>query len=47
MNARIAATLIPANQYSNSPNDDTEKRLVAVIAINRIRAVNQMGTSTQ
>ena len=28
----IAATLMPANQNSNSPNDDTENRLVAVIS---------------
>ena len=27
----IAVTLMPANQNSNSPNDDTEKRLVSVI----------------
>ena len=28
MKTMIAATLIPANQNSNSPNDDTENRLV-------------------
>src|SRR6478609_715047 len=32
MNTMIAATLIPANQNSNSPNEDTENRLVAVIS---------------
>ena len=47
MNAMIAATLMPANQYSNSPNDDTENRFVAVIATRRISAVSQSGTSTQ
>src|SRR6476619_234547 len=30
-NTTIAATLIPANQNSNSPKDDTENRLVPVI----------------
>src|SRR6478672_7326909 len=34
-NSTIAATLIPANQNSNSPNDETENRLVAVIAVSR------------
>ena len=47
MNAIIAATLIPANQYSNSPNDETENRLVAVISIIRTSAVNHSGTSIQ
>ncbi len=28
----IAATLMPANQNSNSPKDETENRLVAVIS---------------
>lgn len=28
----IVATLIPANQNSNSPNEETENRLVAVIS---------------
>ena len=31
-NTTIAATLMPANQNSNSPNDLTENRLVAVIS---------------
>src|SRR5690349_19637272 len=42
-NTTIAATLMPANQNSNSPNDDTENRLVRVIAVNRIRETNQSG----
>ena len=28
----MVATLIPANQNSNSPKDDTENKLVAVIS---------------
>ena len=47
MNTMIAATLIPANQNSNSPNDDTENRLVAVIKISRTNAVNHSGMSIQ
>src|SRR5690242_1719472 len=43
MKAMIAATLIPANQYSNSPNDATENRLVAVIATSRINEVTHNG----
>ena len=31
----IAATLMPANQNSNSPNEETENRLVAVISVIR------------
>ena len=42
-NRMIAATLIPANQYSNSPNDETENRLVAVIAVIRINEHNHSG----
>ena len=38
MNTMIAATLMPANQNSNSPKDDTENRLVAVIKIMRTKA---------
>src|SRR3546814_4459301 len=38
MKAMIAATLMPANQNSNSPYDATEKRLVAVIRIMKINA---------
>ncbi|PQM45750.1 hypothetical protein C1Y40_04084 [Mycobacterium talmoniae] len=30
-NAKIVATLMPANQNSNSPKDATENRLVAVM----------------
>ena len=47
MNAMIAATLIPANQNSNSPNDDTEKRLVAVINNISTSAEIHSGTSIQ
>ncbi len=47
MNATIAATLMPANQNSNSPNDETENRLVAVIKIIRIREQNHSGMSIQ
>ena len=47
MNTMIAATLIPANQNSNSPNDDTENRLVAVIKISSTNADNHSGMSTQ
>ena len=47
MNTTIAATLIPANQNSNSPNDDTENRLVAVISIIRTSAHNHSGMSIQ
>src|SRR5690242_8533663 len=43
-NAMIAATLMPANQNSNSPNDETENRLVAVIALNRINETSHNGT---
>src|SRR5215210_5690551 len=44
MNATIAATLMPANQNSNSPNDETENRLVAVIKIIRTREQNHSGS---
>ncbi len=47
MNTTIAATLMPANQNSNSPKDDTENRLVAVIKTIRIKADNHSGTSIQ
>ena len=40
----IAATLMPANQNSNSPNDETENRLVAVIALKRINETSHSGT---
>src|SRR4051794_22487375 len=41
--AMIAATLMPANQNSNSPNDETENRLVAVIALMRTNEHNHSG----
>ena len=47
MKKMIAATLIPANQNSNSPNDDTEIRLVAVISVIRTNAEIHRGTSIQ
>src|SRR4051812_10219100 len=47
MNTTIAATLMPANQNSNSPKDDTENRFVAVIKTIRTRALNHSGTSIQ
>ena len=34
---------MPANQYSNSPNEDTENRLVAVIAMSSSSAVSHSG----
>ena len=40
----IAATLMPANQNSNSPKDETENRLVAVIAARKINGTNHSGT---
>ena len=43
----IAKTLIPANQYSNSPYDPTENRLVAVISTIRTSDSSQSGASTQ
>ena len=42
-NTTIAATLIPANQNSNSPNDLTENRLVAVISSIRTNDSTQSG----
>ena len=47
MNTMIAATLMPANQNSNSPKEDTENRLVAVIKIMRTKAVSHSGISIQ
>ena len=47
MNTMIAATLMPANQNSNSPNDDTENRLVSVINVIRINEINHSGASIQ
>src|SRR5580693_8237006 len=46
-NATIAATLIPANQNSNSPKEATENRLVAVIATNRIPDSSHNGALIQ
>src|ERR671929_712519 len=43
-NAMMAATLMPANQNSNSPNDETENRLVAVIALMRTSETTHSGT---
>src|SRR3954451_889278 len=42
--AMMAKTLMPANQYSNSPYDETENRLVAVISAIRTSAKIQSGT---
>ena len=47
MNTMIAATLMPANQNSNSPNEDTENRLVSVINVIRINEINHSGASIQ
>ena len=47
MKKMMAATLMPANQYSNLPNEATEKRLVAVMSTMSTRAEVQIGTSTQ
>src|SRR5690242_9188278 len=44
-NRMIAATLIPANQNSNSPNDDTENRFVTVIAMSSSNAVSHIGAA--
>ena len=41
----MAATLMPANQNSNSPNELTENRFVAVIKVIRISAESHSGTS--
>jgi len=46
-NAMMAKTLIPANQNSNSPNEDTENRLVAVINTINPRESNHSGASIQ
>ena len=47
MNTMIAATLMPANQNSNSPNEDTENRLVSVINVIRINEISHSGASIQ
>src|SRR6478672_8442672 len=41
----MAATLMPANQYSNSPYEPTENRLVPVISVISARATSHSGTS--
>src|ERR1700757_2216625 len=43
----MVATLIPANQNSNSPKDDTENRLVAVISTIRHSESSQSGAWDQ
>src|SRR4051795_8432116 len=43
----IAATLIPANQNSNSPNEETENRLVAVMSAMSSNDINHRGASIQ
>ena len=43
----MVATLIPANQNSNSPKEDTENRLVAVISSIRHSADNHSGMGNQ
>src|ERR1700756_4593241 len=43
----MVATLIPANQNSNSPKDDTENRFVAVISINRHSESSHSGAWNQ
>src|SRR6478752_4960784 len=47
MNTTMAATLIPANQISYSPNDATENRLVPVIKTSSTNADNHNGMWTQ
>src|SRR6476661_4329556 len=47
MTTMIAATLMPANQNSNSPNELTENRLVAVMRIIRTSESNHSGASIQ
>jgi hypothetical protein len=39
----MALTLMPANQNSNSPNEDTESRLEIVMALNRTSEHNHTG----
>src|SRR3954451_23217461 len=46
-NTMIAATLIPANQNSNSPNEDTENRLVAVISVISSNDISHSGALIQ
>jgi hypothetical protein len=43
MKRRIAATLMEANQNSNSPNDRTDHRFVAVSAVMRMRLRSHIG----
>ncbi len=47
MKTMIAATLMPANQNSNSPNEDTENRFVAVISAIKISDITHSGASIQ
>ena len=47
MNARIAQTLIEANQYSNSPYERAESRFTAVSTIMRPKPICQCGKSIQ
>src|SRR3954468_10048507 len=46
-NTMIAKTLIPANQYSNSPYDPTDTRFVAVIRTISPRDSSHSGASNQ
>src|SRR3954453_13742575 len=46
-NTMIAATLMPANQNSNSPNEETENRLVAVISVISASDMTHSGASIQ
>jgi hypothetical protein len=43
MKTRIAATLIEANQNSNSPKERTDQRFVAVSSVMRTRAIVHIG----
>src|ERR1700754_4145016 len=47
MNTMIAATLIDANQNSNSPYDLTESRLITVITDSSTRPMTQTGAGIQ
>src|SRR4051794_17949625 len=43
----MAATLMPANQNSNSPKEETENRFVAVIRAIRMSDINHRGAGIQ
>ena len=43
----MASTLMPANQYSNSPYERTDARLVAVISTMSTSETSQSGASIQ